>query len=81
MSKVMTITVTAEWDPEAAVWVATSDDLPGLVTEAATQEELWRKLTVMIPELLEESGVAVTDLEAEVTVRSERVTRIPLRAA
>jgi predicted RNase H-like HicB family nuclease len=27
-------TVTAEWDSEAAVWVAESEDVPGLVTEA-----------------------------------------------
>ena len=26
--------VRAEWDEEAKVWVATSDDVPGLVTEA-----------------------------------------------
>ena len=26
--------VTAEWDDEAKVWVATSEDVPGLVTEA-----------------------------------------------
>jgi hypothetical protein len=29
--------VRAEWDAEAAVWVAASDDVPGLVTEAETQ--------------------------------------------
>ncbi|UVC17087.1 DUF1902 domain-containing protein [Mesorhizobium onobrychidis] len=25
--------VTAQWDEEANVWVATSDDIPGLATE------------------------------------------------
>ncbi len=44
--------VHAEWDDEAAVWVASSDDVPGLATEAATTEELIAKLKVMIPELL-----------------------------
>lgn len=34
--------VRADWDPEAAVWVATSDDIPGLVTEAGNHEELRR---------------------------------------
>ena len=43
------ITVHAEWDPEAQVWVATSDDVPGLVTEAGTVEALAEKLSVMIP--------------------------------
>jgi len=41
------------WDPEAGVWVATSDDIPGLATEAPTLESLAEKLRTMIPELLE----------------------------
>jgi predicted RNase H-like HicB family nuclease len=44
--------VTAFWDPEAAVWVATSEDVPGLATEADTVEALIDKLKIMIPELL-----------------------------
>ncbi len=47
------IEVSADWDSEARVWVATSEDVPGLVTEAATPEELKEKLEVLIPELLE----------------------------
>jgi predicted RNase H-like HicB family nuclease len=43
----------ADWDPEVGVWVATSDDVPGLVTEAGTMEELTRKLRIMVPEMLE----------------------------
>lgn len=43
----------ADWDPEAEVWVATSDDVPGLATEAATVELLTEKLRILIPELLE----------------------------
>ena len=50
------ITVNAEWDPEAKVWVATSDDVPGLITEAVTVEALAEKLSVMIPELLDANG-------------------------
>lgn len=45
--------VQADWDPEAGVWVATSDDVPGLATEARTVEALAEKLRTMIPELLE----------------------------
>jgi len=44
--------VRAEWDEEAKVWVATSDVVPGLATEAVTMEALAEKLRVMIPELL-----------------------------
>ncbi|MBX3025780.1 DUF1902 domain-containing protein [bacterium] len=49
-------TVTAEWDAEAGVWVATSDDVPGLATGADTFEALAEKLRVMVPELLELNG-------------------------
>ena len=44
--------VRAEWDEEARVWVATSDDVPGLATEERSIELLIEKLKVMIPELL-----------------------------
>ena len=37
------LTVKAIWDQEVSVWVATSEDVPGLVTEAATAEELEQK--------------------------------------
>ncbi|WP_448377614.1 DUF1902 domain-containing protein [Fervidobacterium sp.] len=51
--------VRASWDGEAGVWVAESQDVPGLATEAPTLEELLAKLAVMVPELLEENGVRV----------------------
>jgi predicted RNase H-like HicB family nuclease len=49
--------VQADWDPEAAVWVATSDDVPGLATESETIESLANKLRIIIPELLEANGL------------------------
>jgi predicted RNase H-like HicB family nuclease len=49
--------VQADWDPEAEVWVATSDDVPGLATEAETIEALTEKLRTLIPELLEANQV------------------------
>ena len=48
--------VRADWDAEASLWVADSDDVPGLATEAETVERLIAKLEVMIPELLELNG-------------------------
>ncbi len=51
--------VNALWDDEARVWVATSDDVPGLATEADTWEQLMEKLRVMVPELLEANGISV----------------------
>jgi len=48
--------VRAEWDDEARVWVATSEDVPGLATEEETVEGLIEKLRILIPELLEANG-------------------------
>ncbi|QLE41573.1 DUF1902 domain-containing protein [Nostoc sp. C052] len=47
-----TLKVQAFWDTDAEVWVGTSEDVPGLVTEASTIESLTEKLRKMIPELL-----------------------------
>lgn len=49
--------IRADWDEKAGVWVTTSDDVPGLVTEAENLEDLIEKLKVIIPELLEANGV------------------------
>ena len=62
------ITVNAEWDPEAKVWVATSDDVPGLITEAETVEALAEKLSAMIPELLEANGALAGDAIREAPI-------------
>ncbi len=51
MSKILFIR--AEWDPDALVWVATSDDVPGLATEASSLEDLTTKLQSLVPELLD----------------------------
>jgi predicted RNase H-like HicB family nuclease len=59
----MDLTVRATWDAEASVWVAESDDVPGLITEAADLEGLIGKLRVMIPELLEANGALPPDVD------------------
>jgi predicted RNase H-like HicB family nuclease len=48
--------VNAQWDDEASVWVATSDDIPGLVTEAASLDGLLERVLAVAPELLEENA-------------------------
>jgi predicted RNase H-like HicB family nuclease len=68
--------IRAEWDEEASVWVAASDDLPGLVTEEATIEGLIEKLKVMIPELLEANGVR-TNQEVPFEVLTRRFEMAP----
>jgi predicted RNase H-like HicB family nuclease len=63
--------IRAEWDEEASVWVATSDDVPGLVTEEATMEGLIEKLKIIISELLEANGVRI-DQEVPFEVMTRR---------
>jgi predicted RNase H-like HicB family nuclease len=49
--------VTAEWYDEGQVWVASSQDVPGLATGADTFAALIEKLKIAIPELLVENGL------------------------
>ncbi|MBU0653403.1 MAG: DUF1902 domain-containing protein [Proteobacteria bacterium] len=51
------INVEAFWDEEARVWVASSNDVPGLITESDTMEHLMQKLKILIPELLQANGL------------------------
>jgi hypothetical protein len=44
--------VDAFWDEDAVIWVATSEDVLGLATEAARIKLLSHKLRNMIPELI-----------------------------
>jgi predicted RNase H-like HicB family nuclease len=60
------IVITADWDPEAGVWVATTRDLRGLVTEAETLEALRTKLPGMILDLFEDMGDS--DLPASIEI-------------
>ena len=41
------------WDDEAAVWVATSEDVPGLALESGSFDALVEKVRFAIPGLLE----------------------------
>ncbi len=77
----VSIVVRAQWDPEARVWVATSEDVPGLVTEAETHEKLDRKLRVLIPELIELNADGFDDEpEVPMYVMSEQVSKVRIRA-
>ena len=64
--------VRAEWDDEAAVWVASSDDVPGLVTEASSIEALDAKLKSMVPELLEANRCMPADGQVTVELLARR---------
>lgn len=54
------------------MWVADSDDAPGLATGAETLDALVEKLKVVIPELLEANGLLPADHPATSRLRSSR---------
>jgi predicted RNase H-like HicB family nuclease len=64
------IIVTADWDPEASVWVATTADIRGLVTEAETIEALRAKLPGMVLDMLDEAGVSDLPVSIEIIARA-----------
>ncbi len=69
--------VRAHWDDTAAVWVATSDDVPGLVTEADTFEALRDKVLALVPELMAENGVSFDANTQPVHIIAEQTVRAP----
>jgi predicted RNase H-like HicB family nuclease len=60
------ILVKATWDPEAGVFVAESDDVPGLVTEAASLDQLSAKLPGIIQDLLDSEGGDEVEVPIEI---------------
>jgi predicted RNase H-like HicB family nuclease len=74
--------VDGTWDPEAAVWVAASDDVPGLTTGSDTLDELVDKLKVVIPELLDANGLLPANHSGAIpfAIIAERHERAPMAA-
>jgi Domain of unknown function (DUF1902) len=80
MEKSKPLIVKATWDDDAKVWVATSNDILGLVTEAESMDAMVKKLQVIIPELLDANGYPDGDDEVLFQVNSE-LTAIAYRQA
>jgi predicted RNase H-like HicB family nuclease len=59
------LVVAAKWDGEADVWVALSDDIPGLATEARTLDALLERVLAVAPELLEDNAAFLVRPHAE----------------
>ena len=53
----MSYRIKMTWDNEAAVWIATSQDVPGLVLESGSFDALLERVRYAVPELLEMNGV------------------------
>ena len=74
--------VQCTWDAEAAVWVAASDDVPGLATGADSLDALVEKLKVLIAGLLEANGLLPADHPGDIpfVIMAERHDRAPVAA-
>jgi hypothetical protein len=70
------IIVKAEWDPEASVWVAHSDDVPGLAAESRTLELLRPKVLAMIADLIEANNMHVQLSEIPVHIMTHSLDRM-----
>ena len=64
------------WDNEAGVWIATSEDIPGLVLESGSFDALLERTRFAVPELLELNSNNTVPLS--LTFKSERHERIVL---
>ena len=70
------IVVHANWDDEAGVWVATSNDIAGLAVEAETQGELQVKVRAALEDLIDLNGFDSDLPEIPVHVMSEQLIRV-----
>ena len=67
----MECTVSLKWDDEAYVWLAASEDVPGLALESGSLDGLMERVKFAIPDLLELEN---TDLK--INFRSERQVEV-----
>ena len=81
----VSVLVEAEWDQEAGVWVATSEDVPGLVAEHADFGRLQAMVLELIPILLVENNLLPDpshsyNVPVEIAARANAKTRTLIAA-
>ncbi|EMB45385.1 DUF1902 domain-containing protein [Treponema denticola] len=52
----MEYVIKINWDNEAGVWIATSDDVRGLVLESGSIDALMERVRYAVPDLLQENN-------------------------
>jgi len=73
--------IRAEWDSDASIWSASSDDVVGLATEADSIEVLFNKLSSMLPELMLLNMLTdQPEIVYEVLARKSATAHIPTEA-
>ncbi len=69
----MEYSVRCTWDEEAQVWVAVSDDIPGLVLESGSIDALIERVRYTAPELLKLNSVRLPAVLHFMLDRTERL--------
>ena len=62
--------VTLTWDNEASMWIATSDDVPGLVLESNSYDALIERVKIAIPDLLEINNNSLIKIKSRFTANA-----------
>ena len=70
----MEYVITFTWDDEAGVWIATSNDIPGLVLESGSYDALLERTRFAIPERLSLNAPELQPFY--LTIKSERHERM-----
>jgi predicted RNase H-like HicB family nuclease len=64
-------TVLLTWDDEAYVWLASSEDVPGLALEGGSLDALMERVKYAIPDLLD-----LKDTNIKINLKAERFTEV-----
>jgi len=76
-----TIIVKAEWFEEDGVWIAQSDDVPGLAGQSESLEKLRPKVIAMISDLIELNHMQIQLSEIPVLFVAQVMERMKVPAA
>jgi len=67
----MECTVSLTWDNEAYVWLANSNDVPGLALESGSLDALMERVKFAIPDLLD-----LKDTDLKINFQAERLAEV-----
>ena len=70
----MNYTVNLLWDADASVWVATNDDIKGLVLESGSLDVLIERVRMTVPDLLKLNNQLLE--HAKIVFLTERVEEV-----
>jgi hypothetical protein len=71
MNEITEYIVNLNWDSEASVWFAMSDDIPGLALESGSFDALIERVRFAVPELLHLNAINHSD-DYSLCFRTER---------